>query len=182
MVEELRPIPALGSLAGDLHLTRTESFSPRQSGGGQFADNKKKEPRWSLSIMKTTKFVVVALVLLSSFPMLARQTGTLLRQNSSATAAGRHVSGNNFGPGANGALGMTGNAAAQTGGNLRGAASNSNAAAGRLLAARPTGIPGVMLASDATGSAYGVLSASRRNVHLDSGTQMMLGISSALAR
>jgi hypothetical protein len=47
------------------------------------------------------------------------------------------------------------------------------------LATHATGIPGVMLAGDASGAASGTLSASRRNVHLDSGTQLVLGISGA---
>lgn len=152
--------------------------------------------------MKTTKIVVVALVLFSSFPILARQTDTHVQQSSSATAAGaqanqsadasantnRHgaqvqgAGAANAALAAHGALAIAGNSATQTGGNLRGAAFNGNAAAIGLLEAPPTAIPGVMLASDATGSASGTLSALRRNVHLDSGTQMLLGISSTLAR
>jgi len=56
------------------------------------------------------------------------------------------------------------------------------AGAGGSLAAHSTGIPGVMLGGDASGAASGVLSASKRNVHLDSGTQMVLGVSSAVSR
>ncbi len=39
---------------------------------------------------------------------------------------------------------------------------------------RPTGIPGVMLSGNSTAS--GLFSSSRQNIHLDSGTQMQLGI------
>ena len=81
-----------------------------------------------------------------------------------------------------GAVSAAGNGAANAGGSLRGAGLNGAAAGSGLLAARPTGFPGVMLAGDATGSASGVLSASRRNIHLDSGTQMVLGVSSVLAQ
>lgn len=86
-----------------------------------------------------------------------------------------------------GALSAAGDGAANAGGSLRGAGLNgaglNGAAAGNgLLAARPTGFPGLMLAGDATGTASGVLSASRRNIHLDSGTQMVLGVSSVLAQ
>lgn len=44
------------------------------------------------------------------------------------------------------------------------------------LATHSTGIPGVMLSGDATGAISGMLSATGKNVHLDSGTQMVLGI------
>jgi hypothetical protein len=36
-----------------------------------------------------------------------------------------------------------------------------------------------MLAGDASGATSGTLSASHKNVHLDGGTQMVLGVSSA---
>jgi hypothetical protein len=42
-----------------------------------------------------------------------------------------------------------------------------------------SGIPGVMLNGDATGAASGQLTAANRNIHLDSGTQMVLGIAAA---
>ena len=51
----------------------------------------------------------------------------------------------------------------------------ANAAGGAV--AHATGVRGVMLAGDATGKASGTLSAINRNVHLDGGTQMVLGIS-----
>jgi hypothetical protein len=47
------------------------------------------------------------------------------------------------------------------------------------LAARSTGIPGVMLRGEASGSASGMLSASNKNIHLDSGTQMVVGVAVA---
>jgi hypothetical protein len=47
------------------------------------------------------------------------------------------------------------------------------------VAMHSTTIPGLMLSGDATGSASGVLSAANRNVHLDSGTQMVLGVAAA---
>jgi hypothetical protein len=62
-------------------------------------------------------------------------------------------------------------------GSVRGMAGSSGS-----LAAHSTEIPGVMLGGDASGAASGVLSASRRNVHLDSGTQMVLGVSSAVSK
>jgi V8-like Glu-specific endopeptidase len=48
----------------------------------------------------------------------------------------------------------------------------------RALETRATGIPGVMLGGDASGSA-GVLSDSKKNVSLLSGTQMVVGIAAA---
>ncbi|HKF45953.1 MAG TPA: hypothetical protein VKB38_01250 [Terracidiphilus sp.] len=102
------------------------------------------------------------------------------------------------GGGVRGAGSMTGNAGAAAGqatGSLGTAAGGSaNGALGRnelgggtmaggaangMLAPRSTGIPGLTLAGTSSGSASGMLSASRKNVHLDSGTQMVLGISSA---
>ena len=47
------------------------------------------------------------------------------------------------------------------------------------FSARATGVHGVMLAGDASGRASGMLSASKQNVHLDGGTQMVLGVSAA---
>jgi hypothetical protein len=49
------------------------------------------------------------------------------------------------------------------------------------LTSQATGIPGVMLAGSATGSTSGTLTASRKNVHLDSGTQMVLGVAGAVS-
>jgi hypothetical protein len=76
----------------------------------------------------------------------------------------------------NGTLGAasqaSGNATAATAGDLQ-------AAAGGALAAHATGISGLMLAGDATGATSGTLSASHKNVHLDGGTQMVLGVSAA---
>jgi hypothetical protein len=40
----------------------------------------------------------------------------------------------------------------------------------------------VMLGGNASGEASGMLSASKKNVHLDSGTQVVLGISSAVGK
>ena len=100
--------------------------------------------------------------------------------NAVGSAAGNGSA--NVGSGLRGATNAAGSATANAGGNLRGVGANGAAAGSGLLAARPTGIPGLMLAGDATGSASGMLSASHRNVHLDSGTQMVLGISSSLAR
>jgi hypothetical protein len=39
-----------------------------------------------------------------------------------------------------------------------------------------------MLGGDASGAASGMLSAQNKNVHLDSGTQMVLGLSSAIEK
>jgi len=44
------------------------------------------------------------------------------------------------------------------------------------LAAHTTGVRGVMLSGDATGATSGTLSAANKNIHLDSGTQMVLGV------
>ena len=59
----------------------------------------------------------------------------------------------------------------------RGVRDTTNAT--NALAAHATGIPGVMLSGDASGAVSGTLSASKRNIHLDSGSQIVLGISGA---
>lgn len=96
-----------------------------------------------------------------------------------------------------GAMNTAGSATAQTGAGLTGAADGTMHSAGDVaghaagnldaetraaggagggLAAHATGLPGVMLQGGASDSLSGMLSASRKNVHLDSGTQMELGI------
>ncbi len=101
---------------------------------------------------------------------------------STVHAAGSVAGNAGYGLGAvsNGAAGAGGRAAggvAGTGANVGGAATG-----GGFLAARPTGIPGLNLAGDASGASSGMLTANRKNVHLDSGTNMVLGVSSAGAR
>jgi hypothetical protein len=73
---------------------------------------------------------------------------------------------------------VAGGATAAAGNTVRGTAQG----AGSLTARMATGIPGVMLAGDASGATSGMLSASRKNIHLDSGTQVVLGVSSAVNR
>jgi hypothetical protein len=69
---------------------------------------------------------------------------------------------------------IAGNAANGVGGNLHAAGGGT-----ANVAAHATGVPGVMLAGDASGRAAGTLSATKQNVHLDGGTQMKLGVASA---
>jgi hypothetical protein len=104
----------------------------------------------------------------------------LLGGASSATAATGGVGsslGRTVGGSAGAAASLTSNAGATVGNGLNGAA---NATGG--IAAHATSVPGVMLQADAAGSASGVLSASKKNVHLDSGTQMTLGVAGAVGR
>ena len=72
-----------------------------------------------------------------------------------------------------------GNLSATAGNGLRGTVNGAAGGTG-ALAAHATGIPGVMLAGDASGATSGTLSASRKNLHLDSGTQLVLGVSSVV--
>ena len=72
-------------------------------------------------------------------------------------------------------------------GNLSGAAANAGglptaASGAAALGAHATAIPGIMLAGDATGATSGTISASRKNVHLDSGTQIVVGVAAAANR
>lgn len=86
--------------------------------------------------------------------------------------------GEGVGQAADGALDTTGRMAGNTAGMVETPVHGTAGASGSL-AAHATGIPGVLLSGDATGSASGMLSATNRNVHLDSGTQMVLGIAAA---
>ena len=72
---------------------------------------------------------------------------------------------------------LAGDATARVGDNVRGAATTTES-----LGAHATAIPGVMLAGDASGSASGMLSAANKNIHLDSGTQMVLGVSAVASK
>lgn len=75
-------------------------------------------------------------------------------------------------------IGATGNVAGNAAANV-GRGVNGSADAVGSLGAHATAIPGVMLDSHADGGASGMLSASQRNVHLDSGTEMVLGVAAA---
>ncbi len=96
-------------------------------------------------------------------------------------AGGAGRVGSEVGSTAGGAVRTTGNLGADASGDLgRGVGGVGGAVSGGgSLAARSTGIPGVMLRGEATGSASGMLSASNKNIHLDSGTQMVVGVAVA---
>ena len=96
-------------------------------------------------------------------------------------AGGAGRVGSDLGSTAGGAVRATGNMGADATGDVgRGVGGVGGAAyGGGSLAARSTGLPGVMLHGEATGSASGMLSASNKNIHLDSGTQMVVGIAAA---
>lgn len=76
------------------------------------------------------------------------------------------------------AMGETGRVAGRDTSTLTGDLRGSATGVGSL-GAHATGVPGVMLSGDATGSAAGLLSATSKNVHLDSGTQLVLGVAAA---
>ena len=119
----------------------------------------------------------------------SRMGGGLLggAANTVGSAAGQIGPG--MGANAGGALGSAANIDGNTTGTLSAASHAAGSAAGALhgaaygttdatdsLAARATGIPGVMLDGNTSGSASGVLSAAKKNIHLDSGTQMVVGV------
>ena len=60
--------------------------------------------------------------------------------------------------------------------------SSVDAAAAASMGVHATGIPGVMLAGDASGAASGTFSAAKRNFHLDSGTQLTVAVSAAVSQ
>ena len=86
--------------------------------------------------------------------------------------------GSDLGSTAGSAVHATGNVSGEaTGGLARGVGGAAYGAGS--LGARATGIPGVMLNGEASGSASGVLSDANKNIHLDSGTQLVLGVAAA---
>lgn len=82
---------------------------------------------------------------------------------------------------ADGTVHTTGGIAGHAAGDLgdMGTAVRGTGDAGGGLVAHATGVPGVMLRSGMSESDSGVLSMAKKNVHLDSGTQMDLGIVTA---
>lgn len=111
---------------------------------------------------------------------LAGGAGALASAPSRAVNTSAVGNGSGFTSAGRNTLGGAGN----LGSNINGSANNlrGTAAGDGLMAAHATAIPGVMLAGDATGMASGTLTAARKNVHLDSGTQMVLGIAAAAQR
>lgn len=98
--------------------------------------------------------------------------------NGAAMATGRV--GSELGETAGGAARATSNLGASAASNVgRGVGATAGTAGSLASGVRATGIQGVMLSGDAANSASGTLTAANRNIHLDSGTQMVLGIAVA---
>jgi hypothetical protein len=95
-----------------------------------------------------------------------------------AVGSGTSNAGAGLGSSAHGTLNSAGGTALNAGhGALNGGAAGTGS-----LASHATGIPGVMLGGDASGAASGMLSATNRNVHLDGGTQLVLGVTSRIEK
>ena len=82
--------------------------------------------------------------------------------------------GSDLGSTAGSAVHATSGVGGEAAGLGRGVSGTANDAG--FVGAHATGIQGVMLNGDAARAASGTLSAANRNIHLDSGTQMVLGI------
>jgi len=83
------------------------------------------------------------------------------------------------GSGVGSAVGGTTSAAGHLAGDATanvGSSVHAVAGAGGTVVAQATGIPGVSLAGDASGSTSGTLFAAKKNIHLESGTQVVLGV------
>ena len=91
-----------------------------------------------------------------------------------AAMATNHV-GSELGSTTGSAMHATSGLGATAAGNL-GSGVNAAANSAGFVGARATGIRGVMLNGDAAGSASGMLTAAHRDIHLDSGTQMVLRV------
>lgn len=96
--------------------------------------------------------------------------GSVGSRVASNTGGAIHASDNAIG--ATGGVG--GNAAANAGRGVTGPAGTAGS-----LGAHATAIPGIMLDSNAAEGASGTFTAARRNVHFDSGTQMVVGVVAA---
>jgi len=104
--------------------------------------------------------------------------GGLLGGTSGGAAMATGQVGSSLGSAAGGAMQTTGNLSGEATGSVAHGVGSAASGAGSL-GGRTTGIPGVMLSGEAAGSASGMLTAANRNIHLDSGTQMVLGIAAA---
>ncbi len=80
-----------------------------------------------------------------------------------------------------GAVGSVANGAAGAAANSAGSLNGTLDATTNATLGGATGIPGVVLNSSATGGAGSTLTSSTRNIHLDSGTQMVLATSSEVS-
>ncbi len=118
---------------------------------------------------------------LSGGSALAGGAGGIVGSATGTQGANGGAGSSNLASAGDGAVSATARASANTSAAAAGSL-QSAAAAGGALGAHTTAIPGLMLAGDATGATSGTLSASRKNVHLDSGTRMVLGVSSATTR
>ncbi|HEV2484392.1 MAG TPA: hypothetical protein VGT08_02580 [Terracidiphilus sp.] len=104
--------------------------------------------------------------------------GGLLGATAGGAARATGQVGSDLGSTAGGAMRTTSNATGDATGSLGRGVGGAAYGAGSL-GARATGFPGVMLNGEASSSASGVLSGANKNIHLDSGTQMVLGIAAA---
>jgi hypothetical protein len=104
-------------------------------------------------------------------------TGTTTSNLGATTGSAASTLGATTAGAAHSTAGLAGETAMGVDSGLRGTADTTGS-----LAAHATAIPGVMLAGDASGSASGTLTASRKNIHLDSGTRMVLGLSGAVTQ
>jgi len=105
-------------------------------------------------------------------------SGGLLGGAAGGAAAATGSLGSDLGPTAGSAMRATGDASGGATANL-GRGVNGAAGGTAALGTHATGIQGVMLNGEAAGSASGMLSAANKNIHLDSGTQMVLGVAAA---
>jgi hypothetical protein len=104
--------------------------------------------------------------------------GSLLGGAAGGATAATGSLGSDLGSPAVSAVRATGDVSGGTAANL-GHGVNGVADGAAALGVHATGIQGVMLNGTAAGSASGTLSAANKNIHLDSGTQMVLGVAAA---
>lgn len=108
----------------------------------------------------------------------ARGSGGLLGGTAGAAGSATGNVGTGLGANAGGALRTAGQTTGDLAGNAAAVSSiGVSPAASASMGAHATGVAGVMLAGDASGATAGTLSASKRNVHLDAGTQLTVAIS-----
>lgn len=106
--------------------------------------------------------------------------GGLLGGTAGATGSAAGGLGSSLNSTAGGATRATAGVAGETASNVGGGLRETAGATGSLTA-HATEIPGVMLAGSASSLSSGTLSAAGRNIHLDSGTQLVLGVSAISA-
>jgi len=194
-------IPKGTKLLGHVTEVQARDSAHAQSALGLAFDHAELKNGQSLGIQSTIRSLGPSAGAMAAEQMNAEDSLDAPMAGGGASGGGRALGGRRLiGGAANGAVNTVAGTTAQAGSGLAsttdsalrttggvagsamneaGAGAHVAGATGGGLAAHATGVPRVMLQSGASDSFSGVLSASKRNVHLESGTQMELDVVTA---